>query len=113
MELCSDPEQEIVSTVDGSAVTLGDVFSFDQLGRTHYAVAEITNPLHILVITQAAAAVLHIGLLHENRTAILAVAFFLVVQTPLKIAVDLATHAVFKEISAELGVDPPVPSQIA
>ncbi len=94
--------QKIVSSINGAAIALGNVLALNQLGRAHDAVAKIADPLHILVITQSAASIFHVGLLHEHGAPVFPMPLFLIFEAPPQVAAHLSSHAMVKEFASKL-----------
>src|ERR1700755_2855348 len=111
MQFRTNPQQKIVGAINGSAITLADVFPFHEFGSAHHAITEIANPLHVMVITQSAAAILDVRFLHENPASVLAMAFILIFQTPLQVVVDLPSDTALEKLPSELGMPPVIARQ--
>src|SRR5689334_11700290 len=100
MQLGSNPEQKVVSPVNRTAVALRNVFPLDQLGGTHHPVSKTTARLPVMVIPHTAAAVIHVGPLHEGRADVFPMTFLLIFQPPLEVTIDLTANAALEKIAA-------------
>ena len=93
MQFVADPEEIIIGGFELFALGGADEFALFQIRERPRAVFEEGHPQEILIITQAAAAVLNIRLLHTGGIAELGAAAGLILQPRGDIFVLVPGHA--------------------
>ncbi len=101
VQLGADAQEVIVGAIELAALAFVEQLFFDQAGRGLDALLEEGDPEQVLVVAQAAAAVLDVRLLHVDGVAEFLVALGLVADTVLDVLVLVADHAALDELAAK------------